>query len=34
MKEINHWLELFRKIWESRFNQLNDVLVTLKRENK
>lgn len=30
MKEIDKWLEQFKKIWESRFNQLDDVLLTLK----
>lgn len=30
MKEIDHWLEQFRKIWETRFNQLDDLLHTLK----
>jgi DNA-binding transcriptional ArsR family regulator len=32
MKEIDKWLEQFRKIWESRFNQLDDVLATLKKK--
>ena len=31
MKEIDQWLEQFRKIWESRFNQLDDVLTKLKK---
>ncbi|PLK43567.1 helix-turn-helix transcriptional regulator [Emticicia sp. TH156] len=30
MKEIDKWLEQYRKIWENRFNQLDDVLATLK----
>lgn len=30
MKEIDIWLEKFRKIWEDRFNQLDDVLNKLK----
>lgn len=30
MKEIDAWLEQFRKIWENRFNQLDDVLNQLK----
>ncbi len=30
MKEIDLWLEQFRKIWEGRFNQLDDVLKNLK----
>lgn len=33
MKEIDHWLEQFRKIWESRFNQLDQLLDKLKSEN-
>lgn len=32
MKEIDIWLEQFRKIWESRFNQLDDVLSTIKNK--
>lgn len=32
MKEIDKWLEQFKKIWESRFNQLDDVLLTLKNK--
>lgn len=31
MKEIDNWLDQFRKIWETRFNQLDDVLSTLKK---
>jgi DNA-binding transcriptional ArsR family regulator len=30
MKEIDKWLEQFRDIWENRFNQLDEVLLTLK----
>ncbi len=30
MKEIDQWMEPFRKIWETRFNQLDQVLLTLK----
>jgi DNA-binding transcriptional ArsR family regulator len=26
MKEIDIWLERFRKMWESRFNQLDNLL--------
>jgi hypothetical protein len=32
MKEIDKWIEQFRKIWETRFNQLDDVLSTLKKK--
>lgn len=34
MKEIDKWLEQFRKIWETRFNQLDKVLLTLKKNKK
>ena len=34
MKEIDIWLEQFRKIWESRFNQLDEVLQTMKNTKK
>ena len=30
MKEIDKWLEQFRKIWEKRFDQLDNVLAKLK----
>src|SRR4028119_12894 len=28
MKEIEKWLEQFKKIWETKFNQLDQVLST------
>ena len=31
MKEIDNWLNQFREIWETRFNQLDNVLATLKK---
>lgn len=34
MKEIDQWLEQFRKIWESRFNELDNVLSNLKNNKK
>ena len=34
MKEIDKWLEQFRKIWEDRFNQLDNVLLKLKPQKK
>ena len=35
MKEIDKWLEQYRKICENRFNQLDKVLSTLKnRKNE
>jgi DNA-binding transcriptional ArsR family regulator len=32
MKEIDRWLEQYRKIWENRFNQLDEVLLTIKNK--
>ncbi|MEO8233917.1 MAG: metalloregulator ArsR/SmtB family transcription factor [Flavobacterium sp.] len=34
MKEIDKWLLQFRKIWETRFNQLDQVLSTIKNQKK
>lgn len=34
MKEIDSWLEQFRAIWETQFNQLDEVLETLKNKQK
>ncbi len=34
MKEIDKWLEQFRKIWETRFSQLDNLLLTIKNEKK
>ena len=34
MKEIDKWLEQFRKIWEDRYNQLDKVLLKLKSTKK
>ena len=31
MKEIDKWLEQFRKIWEDRFNQLDNLLSKTKK---
>lgn len=31
MKEIDNWLEIFRKIWETRFKQLDDLIQTIKK---
>jgi DNA-binding transcriptional ArsR family regulator len=32
MKEIDEWLEQYRKIWESRFEQLGEVLEVMKKK--
>ena len=34
MKEIDGWIDQFRKIWETRFNQLDQVLTTIKQQEK
>jgi DNA-binding transcriptional ArsR family regulator len=34
MKEIDEWLEQYRKIWEKRFDQLGDVLSEIKKTKK
>ena len=32
MKEIDNWLEQYRKIWETSFNQLDKILSTIKKQ--
>ncbi|HEX7330524.1 MAG TPA: metalloregulator ArsR/SmtB family transcription factor [Pyrinomonadaceae bacterium] len=34
MKEIDEWLEQYRKIWEIRYSQLDDLLATVKKQQK
>lgn len=34
MKAIDQWLEQFRKIWETKFNQLDEILLTIKNKQK
>src|SRR6478609_809405 len=34
MKEIDVWIEQFRKIWEDRFNELDNVLSIMKKQKK
>lgn len=34
MKEIDEWLEQYRKIWETRFEQLDTLLSELKQQDK
>lgn len=34
MKEIDKWLEQFRKIWEKRFEQLDKLIATIKKRKK
>jgi DNA-binding transcriptional ArsR family regulator len=34
MKEIDKWIEQLRKIWETRFNQLDQLLSKIKKQKK
>lgn len=34
MKEIDHWLTQFRNLWEARFNQLDNLLATIKTQEQ
>ena len=34
LKEIDKWLNQFRELWEERYNQLDDLLITLKSKKK
>jgi DNA-binding transcriptional ArsR family regulator len=34
MKEIDEWMEQYRKIWEARFEQLGEVLAAVKKRRK
>ena len=34
MKEIDAWLAQFRQIWESRFDELDQVLLTIKNNKR
>jgi DNA-binding transcriptional ArsR family regulator len=34
MKEVDKWLEQFRKIWETRFDQLDNILAGMKKNKK
>ena len=34
MKEIDKWLEQYRKIWETRLNQLEELLAKIKKQEK
>ena len=34
MKEIDEWLEQYRKIWETRFEQLGEVLKVMKKQKR
>ncbi|RAW01834.1 ArsR/SmtB family transcription factor [Pseudochryseolinea flava] len=34
MKEIDKWLSQFRSMWETKFNQLDEVLLAMKKKKK
>src|SRR6185312_2501466 len=34
MQEIDKWIDQFRKMWETQFNQLDKVLLTIKKQKK
>jgi DNA-binding transcriptional ArsR family regulator len=34
MKEIDEWLEQYRQIWETRYEQLGEVLEVMKKQQK
>lgn len=34
MKEIDQWLSQFREIWETRFNELDKLLLNLQNKKK
>ena len=34
MKEIDDWMEQYRMIWKTRFAQLDEVLVVMKKQQK
>lgn len=34
IKEIDKWIDQLRKTWETRFNQLDKVLSTMKKQKK
>jgi DNA-binding transcriptional ArsR family regulator len=34
MKEIDKWLEQYRTIWETRFEQLGEVLKVMKKQKR
>jgi DNA-binding transcriptional ArsR family regulator len=34
IKEIDKWIDQFRQIWENKFNQLDKVLLKLKKQKQ
>ena len=34
MKDVDKWIEQFKKIWETRFDHLDIILSTIKKQKK
>ena len=34
MKEIDKWLDQFKNIWENRFDQLDNIILNIKKNKK
>ena len=34
IQEIDNWLAKLRELWETQFNQLDNLLITLKKQKK
>ncbi|HYM92624.1 MAG TPA: metalloregulator ArsR/SmtB family transcription factor [Chitinophagaceae bacterium] len=34
LKEMDRWIEQFRKLWETRFHELDNVLSKIKKQKK
>jgi DNA-binding transcriptional ArsR family regulator len=34
MQELDNWIAQFRQNWETQFNQLDEVLATIKKQKK
>jgi DNA-binding transcriptional ArsR family regulator len=34
LKEVDEWVERYRRIWEEKFDRLNDYLLELQRKEK
>jgi DNA-binding transcriptional ArsR family regulator len=34
IKEVDKWIEQFRQVWENKFNELDKVLLTIKKQKK
>lgn len=34
LKEVDEWLSKYRQLWETRFSQLDNLLSTIKKQDK